>query len=304
MGGREPGVQGHRSGERRGIFRRLHESEEAGDPCVALLDRKEQPAVRHVRDGPFQRRGEIAGALVARRVLRTEAGVAADLFVRRLRVPDEVAGWVDADHHRTVDGGRVAPGVDHRGAGARAFAQQVDLVVAEGFPCRLEVVDPFGECVAGEIDAVCLEPLRARAERVRVGIEGLLAEEVGGVLEGRFDLRAVEPDRAVDAAVADEDDVVVGGEPTGVRELHVRDAGAAFQAEDRGARVCRMRTDPDDRQRDQPRVRVGAVFAHHERSAVGGVGALLGVVGTVFERQLACMRAGRHGDGRRTAGEG
>ena len=123
------------------------------------------------------------------------------------------------------------------------------------------------------------------------------------MLEGRLDLRAVEPDGAVDAAVADEDDVVVGGEPTGVCELHVRDAGAAFQAEDRGARVCRMRTDPDDRQRDQPRVRVGAVLGHHERSAVGGVGALLGVVGTVLERQLACMRAGRHGDGRRTAGE-
>src|ERR1035441_6570417 len=38
--------------------------------------------------------------------------------------------------------------------------------------------------------------------------------------EGRFALRAGEPDGAVDAAVADEDDVVVGGEPTGVRELH------------------------------------------------------------------------------------
>ena len=96
---------------------------------------------------------------------------------------------------------------------------------------------------------------------------------------------------------------MVGGETARVREDHVGDAGAALQAEDRGARVGRMGTDHGDRQRDQPRVRVGAVLGHHERSAVGGVGALFGGVGTVLERQLACTRAGRHGDGRRTAGE-
>ena len=40
----------------------------------------------------------------------------------------------------------------------------------------------------------------------------LLAEQVGRVLERRLDLRAVEPDGAVDAAVADEDDVALVGE--------------------------------------------------------------------------------------------
>ena len=78
--------------------------------ALPFLIGKNNQWFRHARDGPFQRRGEIAGALVARRVLRTEAGVAADLFVRRVLVPDEVAGWIDADHHRTVDGFRVAPG--------------------------------------------------------------------------------------------------------------------------------------------------------------------------------------------------
>ena len=49
----------------------------------------------------------------------------------------------------------------------------------------------------------------------------------------RLDLGAVEPDGAVDAAVADEHDVAVPGEPAGVLELHVRLAGAALEAEDR-----------------------------------------------------------------------
>ena len=96
---------------------------------------------------------------------------------------------------------------------------------------------------------------------------------------------------------------MVGGETARVREDHVGDAGAALQAEDRDTRMGRMRTNHDDRQRDQPRVRIMAVLGHHERPAVRGVGALFGVVGTALERQLACMRAGRHGDGRRTAGE-
>ena len=123
------------------------------------------------------------------------------------------------------------------------------------------------------------------------------------MLHCRLDLRAVEPDGAVDAAVADEHDVVVGGEPARVRERHVGDAGAALQAEDRDARMGRMRTNHYDRQRDQARVRIMAVLGHHERPAIRGVGALFGGVGTALERQLACMRAGRHRDGRRTAGE-
>ena len=96
---------------------------------------------------------------------------------------------------------------------------------------------------------------------------------------------------------------MVGGETARVREDHVGDAGAALQAEDRGARMGRMRTNHDDRQRDQPRVRIGAVLGHHERPAIRGGGALFGGIGARVHGQLACMRAGRHGDGRRTAGE-
>ena len=53
------------------------------------------------------------------------------------------------------------------------------------------------------------------------------------MLERRLDLGAVELDGAVDAAVADEDDVVVVGEPARLGELHVGDAGTALEAEDR-----------------------------------------------------------------------
>ena len=96
---------------------------------------------------------------------------------------------------------------------------------------------------------------------------------------------------------------MVGGETARVREHHVGDAGAALQAEDRDTRMGRMGTNHYDRQRDQARVRIMAVLGHHERPAIRGVGALFSGVGAALERQLACMRAGRHGDGRRAAGE-
>jgi hypothetical protein len=65
-----------------------------------------------------------------------------------------------------------------------------------------------------------------------------------------------------------------------------------------------MGTNHYDRKCDQARLRIMAILGHDERPAIRGVGALFGVVGTALEsRQLACMRAGRHGDGRRAAGE-
>ena len=172
-----------------------------------------------------------------------------------------------------MDALRVAPGIDHRDPGARAFAHQVDLVVAEGAAGRLEVVDFFGDRIAGEIDTIAAEPVGARPVRRGDGAVRLLAEEVTRVLHCRAHLRAVEPDGAVDAAVADEHDVVVGGETARVRELHVGDAGAACEAEDRDTRMGRMGTNHYDRKCDQARVRIMAVLGHDERPAIRGGGA-------------------------------
>ncbi len=77
-----------------------------------------------------------------------------------------------------MDALRVAPGIDHRDPGARAFAHQVDLVVAEGAAGRLEVVDFFGDRIAGEIDTIAAEPVGARPVRRGDGAVRLLAEEV------------------------------------------------------------------------------------------------------------------------------
>ena len=207
----------------------------------------------NVSERGLHRRGEIRRPATTARRLGAERGIAVDLLVGRLCVPEEVAGWIDADHHRAMDALRVAPGIDHRGAGARAFAHQVDLVVAEGAAGRLEVVDFFGDRIAGEIDTIAAEPVGARAVRRGDGAVRLLAEEVTRVLHRRAHLRAVEPGRSVDAAVADEHDVVLGGETARVREHHVGDAGAALEAEDRDTRMGRMGTNHYDRKCDQAR---------------------------------------------------
>ena len=259
-------------------------------------DRQPPEAVRQVRGRLAHRGGEVVGPPAAARVLRAEARVAADQLVGRLRAPEEVTGRVDADHHRAVDAARVAPGVDHREARAGALADQVDPLVAERPAGGLEVVDLLRQRVAGEIDAVLLEPRGAVAERLRVGAERLLPEEVGGALQRRRDLGAVEPDGAVDAAVADEHDVVVLGEPARHRELHVGAAGTALEAEDRRARMSRARLDAGDRQRDQPRTGPGPVLGDDERAAVGGVAALLRAVVARMQGQLAGLRPGGDGD--------
>ena len=147
---------------------------------------------------------------------------------------------VDADHHRAVDAPRVAPGVDQRRARARALAEQVDPAVAERAARGLEIVDALGQRVAGEVDAVTAKALgaaealpRTRAVRPRRAGRGLLHR--------RLDLGAVEHRRAVDAAVADEHDVAVAGEAARVREVHVGEAGAALEAEDRLAGCAERR---------------------------------------------------------------
>ena len=56
-------------------------------------------------------------------------------------------------------------------------------------------------------------------------------------------------------------------------------------------RVRRAGPDAGDRQRDQPRARVGAVLGHDERAAVGGVAARLGGVVARVQVEVAGLRA-------------
>ena len=55
-------------------------------------------------------------------------------------------------------------------------------MVAEGAPGEFEVVDAFGDRVAGQIDAGAAEPVGAGPVRRGVGAERPLAEEVARVL--------------------------------------------------------------------------------------------------------------------------
>ena len=73
------------------------------------------------------------------------------------------------------------------------------------------------------------------------------------MLTRRGDLGTAELRRAVDAAVADEHEIMVGLRTARVREVHVGEAGAAFEAEDRGSRLGRASEDPYHRERDQAR---------------------------------------------------
>ena len=188
VGGRLPGVDRQRARDRRRRGGRVHETEERGDARVAALDRQEPPVVGQMRIRRPHVGGEVAASLPAGVAARAQRRVVADLPVDRLRVPDEVAGRVGADHHGAVDAPRVAPGVDHGGTRAGTLADQVDALVAQRAPGGLEVVDPLGQRVAGEIDAVGAQVIRARPVAVRLRAQGLLAEQVGGVLQRRHHL--------------------------------------------------------------------------------------------------------------------
>ena len=111
--------------------------------------------------GRVNRGREVWRPAAAGRVVRTECGVPLDLLARRLGVPEEVAGRVDADHHRAVDPLRIPPGVDQRRARAGALAEEVDALVTQRLAGRVEVVDALGNRVPGEVDAVVLEAFRA-----------------------------------------------------------------------------------------------------------------------------------------------
>jgi hypothetical protein len=106
-----------------------------------------------------RRRGHLCGHDSC--ILHTEGGVAIDLLIRGARVREEVAGWVDAYHHRTVDAIRVAPGVDDRRTRHGTLTQQIDPVVAERRARGLHIVDLRGDAVAAKIKALGGEPIRA-----------------------------------------------------------------------------------------------------------------------------------------------
>ena len=233
---------------------RVHQAEERGDLDVAPLDRQEQPAPRDVLVGGVDEAVRSGVRLRQSRRLRAERGVAADLLAGRLRVPEEVAGRVDADHHRAVDALRVAPGVDHRRARAGALADEVDSARsrARGGRARDRRRARAASSRRGRRrrSGAGWRTPGTRPRRTRTTRSLRRSRECSR----RGDLGAVEPCRAVDAAVADEHDVVVGREAARVREVHVRDAGAALEAEDRCAGMRRARVDPGHRKRDQARV--------------------------------------------------
>ena len=274
----------------------MHQAPERAELNVALPDRQEPPPARNLVVGRVNRGREIRCPAPAGGVVRTERGVPLDLLARRLRVPEEVAGRVGADHHRAVDPLRIPPGVDQRRARPGALAEEVDALVPQRLAGRVEVVDALGKRVSGEVEAVVLEALRAVLVRRRVGAHRLLGEEAARLLAGRGHLGTVELRRAVDAAVADQHDVVLVGEPARGRERHVRDPRTALEAEDRLRRIGRPCPDACHRQRDQARVRLVPVLRDDERATVSGVAAVLRRVVAVVEDQVARLRAGRDRD--------
>ena len=114
---REPGIDRHRRRERGGCRGRAHETEEGGEPDVALLDRQEPPAVGDAGVGGLEAGGEIAGSRAAGLVPGAEGRVVTDLPIDRLRVPEEVARRIGTDHHRPVEARRILPGSRARAAG-------------------------------------------------------------------------------------------------------------------------------------------------------------------------------------------
>src|SRR4029079_4825740 len=143
----------------------------------------------------------------------------------------------------------------------------------------------------------------ARAEAGGVRAERLLAAQVGRPLQGGDGLGALQVLGAVDAPVADEDDVVIAGDPARLREVHVGDARAAFEPEDRRAGMGGERLDASDRESDQPRTGLGPVLGDDEGAAVGGVAALLRAVPARMQGQLAGPRTGGDGPDGAPAGD-
>ena len=217
---------------------RLGEPEERPDQDVARLDRQGEPTARHVCRSVLHARGEVAGAGAAGRLLRAQRRVTLDPLIDLGSAVNEVPGRVDPDHHRAVDIVRVPPLVDHRETGPGALAEQVDALVAERDASGLDVAGLLRQRVAGEVYAVSLKALaRTRRRPGSTPVSDALARYVGGVLQRRRHLGTVQHRRAVDAAVADHDDIVLGGQAVRLGKRHVGNARAAVEVEDRRQRV-------------------------------------------------------------------
>ena len=238
MRGGDPRVEGVRPGQYATASRGLvGEPEERPDQHVARLDRQEVPPARHVCRRVLHAGGEVGGAGPAGRILRAQRRVTLDPLIGLGTAVEEVPGRVDPDHRRAVDTVRVPPRVDHRETCPGALADQVDALVAEGDASGLDVVGLLRQRVAGEVNAGSLKPLSARGEGLGVRAQRRFAEEVCGVLQRRRHLGTVQHRRAVDAAVADHDDIVLGGQAARLGERHVGHARAAVEPEDRRQRV-------------------------------------------------------------------
>ena len=168
---------------------------------------------------------------------RAQRRVSLDPLIDLGSAEQEVPGRVDPQHHRAVDALWVPPRVDHRETGPGALAEQVDALVAERDASGLDVVGLLRQRVAGEVYAGPLKPLRARGEGLGVHAQRRFAEVVRGALERRRHLGTVQHRRAVDAAVADHDDIVLGGQAVRLGERHVGRARAAVEMEDRRQRM-------------------------------------------------------------------
>jgi hypothetical protein len=150
--------------------------------------------------------------------------------------------------------------------------------------------------VAAKIKAFTHEPRRAGPVGVGVCLGGLLAEQVGVVLQSRLNLRAVEPHGPVNAVVADENHVVLIRIPIHLVKGHVCGARAALEEKDRLSRMIRASQDAGHRQRDQLRRGVGPFLGHDERATFGGIVAVLSRVLARLEDQIGGLRALRHRD--------
>lgn len=69
---------------------------------LALVDWREQPAVRHVVGHLAHRPDQIVGAGAALFVLRAQPGIILNLAVNNRCFPDEMTGRVDCEHDHAL----------------------------------------------------------------------------------------------------------------------------------------------------------------------------------------------------------
>jgi hypothetical protein len=99
-------------------------------------------------------------------------------------------------------------GVEERQPGAVALTQEIDAFVAERSPGRIDVLEDLGDRVSRRVHARSSETGRSHSGGLGDTQPGALAEDVAVALSQRpGDFRTLELCGAVDAPVADENDV-------------------------------------------------------------------------------------------------